>query len=446
MSSAIELLSGFAASLDAANVDAMLVRKAKDHLLDALGVACAGLDDPQTRAAASVLQRWGGNPEASVIGSPLRLPAPKAAFINTLRARIHTFDDTHEPGTSHPGSTVAAAALAAAEASHASGRALLSAVLAGLEVGCRVSAALGGGHYAAGFHSTGTCAPIGAAIAAARARGFDAGRTAAAAALAGGAAIGLRQYQQDGSMLDSALNAARGAELGVAAAEMAAVGLSGPPGVLDGRWGLLRVMAGGDSEKLTADLNSHWEFRSLVLKPFASCRFTHGPVATLQAAQIDHREVEAVEIAAFRVSVDVSDRPAPWNRSETILSHQLAAALALLGRTIVPSDLEAPGDETRALAARVRVVHDPALDAAYPARWPHRLTVRLRNGERLVLHSDHPPAADAAQARAKFRTLASPVLGAGAASEIMAAIDTLETQADLRPLLRSLRQGLAEAA
>src|SRR5262249_47609190 len=162
---------------------------------------------------------------------------------------------------------------------------------------------------------TGTCAPIGAAIAAARARGFDAGRTAAAAALAGEAAVGLRQYQQDGSMLDSALNAARGAELGVAAAEMAAGGASGPPGRPDGRWGLLRVMAGGDREGLTSDLDRHWEFRSLVLKPFASCRFTHGPVGALKAAQLDHRQVEAVEIATFRVSVDVSDRPEPRTRS-----------------------------------------------------------------------------------------------------------------------------------
>jgi hypothetical protein len=86
------------------------------------------------------------------------------------------------------------------------------------------------------------------------------------------------------------------------------------------------------------------------------------------------------------------------------------------------------------------------LDAAFPEQWPHRLTVRLRSGEQLTLRSDHPPAADSAQARAKFRTLATPVLGGTAASEIVAAIDGLEGQADLRPLLRPLRQGLAEAA
>ena len=184
------------------------------------------------------------------------MPAPKAAFLNALHARIHTFDDTHEAGPSHPGSAVVAAALAAAETAQASGRTLLAALLAGYETATRVSAALGSAHYAAGFHSTGTATPFGAAAAAARACGLDASRTAAALGLAGEAAIGLRQYQDDGSMLDTALNGARGAELGVMAAAFAAAGAAGPRGVLDGRWGLLKVMSGGSAAALTADLGA----------------------------------------------------------------------------------------------------------------------------------------------------------------------------------------------
>ena len=78
-----------------------------------------------------------------MIGLPTRLPAPKAAFLNALHARIHTFDDTHEAGPSHPGSAVVAAALAAAETAQASGRTFLAALLAGYETATRVSAALG---------------------------------------------------------------------------------------------------------------------------------------------------------------------------------------------------------------------------------------------------------------------------------------------------------------
>jgi len=247
-------------------------------------------------------------------------------------------------------------------------------------------------------------------------------------------------------MLDSALNGARGAELGVAAAEFAAAGLSGPRGVLDGRYGVLKVMGAGSATGLTQDLGRRWEFADTALKPYASCRFTHGPVAVLSAAKLDHRQVESVEIATFRTSVDVADRPEPRDRIEAILSHQAAAALALLGRAVLPRDLESLDQPVRALARRVRVMHDPALDAEYPRRWPHRIVVTLRNGERVTLESDRPPVADSAQARGKFRALAAPVLSAARADEIVAVVERLETLPDLRPLLRLLRPGLAEAA
>jgi 2-methylcitrate dehydratase PrpD len=443
---ASEQLAAFAVALDPARVEPSLVQKAKDHFLDTIGVACTGIGEPQTRAVTAVVRRWGGTAEAGVVGLDLRLPAPKAAFLNALHARIHTFDDAHEAGPSHPSAAVVAGALAAAEAAYAPGRALLAALLAGYEAATRLSAALGPGHYGAGFHSTGTCSPIGAVVAASRARGFDAPRIVAAIGLAGEAAVGIRQYQIDGSMLDSALNGARGAELGVAAAEMAAGGVSGPRGVLDGRLGLLRVMSGSAVDALTADLGRRWEFAATALKPYASCRFTHGPVAALRAAKLDHRQVDAIEIVTFRASVDVADRPNPQTRTEAILSHQLAAALALLGRPILPRDLDTIDDSARTLAARVRVRHDPELDSQYPGRWPHRIAVLLRDGSRVTLESVTPPVADSAQARAKFKALAGPVLGPARADQVVAVVDRLETLPDLASLLQLLRPGLAEAA
>jgi 2-methylcitrate dehydratase PrpD len=446
MITASEQLAAFAAALDPARVDPAIVRKAKDHLIDAIGVACAGLDEPQVRSVAATVRRWGGAPEAGVIGLDLRLPAPKAAFLNALHTRIHTFDDTHETGPSHPGASVVSGALAAGELAQASGRILLSALVAGFEVATRLSATLGPNHYGSGFHSTGTCAPFGAAVAAGRARGLDAAGIAAAIGLAGEAAVGIRQYQVDGSMLDSALNGARGAELGVAAAEMAFGGVGGPRGVLDGRWGIFRVMSGGDAAALTAGLGRRWEFAGATLKPYASCRFTHGPVEALRAVRLDASEIEAVEIATCRASADVSDRPNPKDRLEAILSHQLAAALALLGKPILPRDLDVIGEPARALAAKVRVRHDPALDSLYPQRWPHRITISLRGGRQVKVESDNPPVANAAQAREKFLALAGPVLGPSRAANLVEVVERLETLPDLGPLLQLLPPRRAQAA
>ena len=129
MMTAIEELARFAATLQLEALPPSLVDKAKDHLLDTIGVACVGIGHPDVRAVVEVVQRWGGAPEACVIGSPMRMPAPAAAFLNALHARIHTFDDTHEAGPSHPGNAVVAAALAGAELAQASGRTLLIALI-----------------------------------------------------------------------------------------------------------------------------------------------------------------------------------------------------------------------------------------------------------------------------------------------------------------------------
>jgi 2-methylcitrate dehydratase PrpD len=442
---ASEILGRFTASIVLDDVPAALVDKVKDHLLDTIGVTCAGLSEPQAQAVVGIVKRWGGTAEAGVLGMELRLPAPKAAFLNALHARLHTFDDTHESGLAHPGSAVVAAALAAAEAANASGRRLIEALLVGYETATRVAATLGASHYGAGFHSTGTSAPFGAAAAAARAHGLSAAETAAAFGLAGEAAIGIRQYQHDGSMLDTALNGARGAELGVAAAELAEAGLSGPRGVLDGQWGVLRVMAGGSPEHLTDNLGKRWEFADTALKPFASCRFTHGPVDVLRKAGLDARRVKAVEIATFRQSIDVSDRPVQRNRAEAILSHQIAAAMALLGKSMLPSDYDKLDDRVVALAGRVQVRHDPALDRDYPASWPHRVVVTLEDGAQINLDSVNPPHADPALTRAKFRALAAPVLGAPQAERIITLIERLDSLSDLRPLLGLLHASHAEA-
>jgi len=446
MTSAIDRLAEFGAVLEPERVDPAIVGKVKEHLLDTIAATCAGVDEPRLNAVRGVILRWGGAAEAMPIGHPIRLPAPKAAFLNALHARIHTFDDTHEAGPAHPGSAVVAAALATAERSAASGRILLASLLAGYEVATRVSAALGAPHYGAGFHTTGSCAPFAAAAAAARIAGLEPATTAAALALAGEGAIGLRQYQLDGSLLDTALNSARGAELGVAAAEFAAAGATGPVGILDGRWGMLRVMAGSDPLPSFDDLGGRWEFDATIVKPFASCRFTHGPIDVLRNAKLNPHDVEAIEIATFRASCDVSDRPDPRTRAEAILSHQVAAALALLGRAIVPSDYDELGDAVRDLAARVRVRNDVSFDLAYPGSWPHRITVQSRGRDPVTLFSERPPAADNAMARTKFHALADPVLGRERAEELAALVARIETVTDLEPLFRLLHPRMARAA
>ena len=390
--------------------------KLRHHVLDSLGVILAGQSAPESRA--------------------LRAVALHPAFFNTFCGRIHTFDDTYEAGPIHPGTCVLSAALAAAEESGATGKRLLEAVLAGYEVSIRVCVAAGAGHYAAGFHPTGTCNAFGAAAAAAHAYGLDAHQTTAALALAGEAAAGLRQHQEDGGMTNSALNGARASRTGVEAAQFARAGFAGPEKILEGRFGFLEMLKGhGEQSAIEDGLGARYRFLETSLKPYPTCRFTHGPIAALRSLRLRADDVESIELAAFRQSVEVSDRPEIRTRSEAILSHQYALALALTREKIALDDLDEASrtnPDLRALSSRVRVVHDPRLDEQYPARWPHRLTIASRNHGILRAESDFPPGGpqaplDEDAVVAKFQALADPVIGAVPAEQLRTKVWALES-------------------
>ena len=447
-------LAAFVAGLRWPDVPPAVARKVGDHVLDTVGVMCAGRSAPSSTTVCSLFTEAGGVPEASVIGGATALPAPAAAFVNAFHGRVHTFDDTFDAGPIHPGSVVVAASLAAAERSRASGADLLAAVLAGCEVSVRVSSALGPEHYAHGFHGTGTCNALGAAAAAARAMGLGADAVAGALGHAGAAAAGLRQYQIDGSMSDSALNGARAAHAGVIGAQLAADGLPGPAGILTGPWGMCRVLSSGSQPARLVDaLGSRWAFVETALKAYPTCRFTHGPIDALLALRrrhgIDPASVDRVDIRGFRQSIEVSDRPAVETRFDALMSHQFAAAAALARGRVGMDSLETPVRSdplVRHLLARVHVHHDASLDAAAPARWPHRVRITLADGSVLEEESPNPPGAAGTPIapevlEAKFRDLAGPVLGPDAAARVRRAISNLAQTADIADLGRLLRAG-----
>ena len=316
------------------DLDSEVQAKLKAHVLDVVGVICAGLGTEHGLAAERGARAWGSDAQSTVVGRGTKLPASSAAFVNAFHARAHTYDDTYEEGPTHPGCSAVSAALACAELAQASGRDFLAAVLAGYEVTTRVSASVAPHHYNHGFHTTGTCNTFGASAAACRAFGLGPEETVSGFGFAGEAAAGLRQYQVAGSMADTAFDGARAAQSGVMVAQLAMAGLPGTKGILDGPLGYCRVMSPEcDVERLDRDLSTRYEFLDTSIKPFPSCRCTHTPVGELLELRARHgiegSAIEHVTIATFGHSIEVSHRPEVRSKFDAILSHQYCAALAL---------------------------------------------------------------------------------------------------------------------
>jgi 2-methylcitrate dehydratase PrpD len=162
--------------------------------------------------------------------------------------------------------------------------------------------------------------------------------------------------------------------------------------------------------------------------------------------------VESIEIATFRQSIEVSDRPQIRTRSDAVLSHQYAVALALTRDRITLDDLDESArgrEDVRALCSRVRVIHDPKLEEQYPACWPHRLTVHCAGNRTFCAESTFPPGGPQAPlseeaVAVKFESLAVPVLGAKAAHQVREAVAVLESALDLKALVRLLAPEVIE--
>lgn len=443
-------LAAWAASLSWESLPQRIREKALDHVVDTIGVMYSGIDVESCAGARRAAALWGQADEATVLGTASKLPAPAAAFLNALHGRIHTYDDTYEPGTLHTGSPVVGAALALSEKRGGDGKTFLAAVVAGYEVATRVAAAVSPSHYAHGFHNTGTCTVFGAAAAASRVLGLDGEAIAEAFGLAGATAGGIRQHQIDGSMFDSAFHGARAAQSGVMVAQLRAEGVTGPPAILEGPLGFCTVMAPErDVAKLTHELGTAYEFEKTTIKPYPTCRFAHGPTeAALDLKRehgIDAAAVEAVTVETFRQSIEVSSRPEINSPFDAVVSHQYSVALALVkGKVELAAITAGAGGDPQVLdlMRRVRVLHDVELEKCFPGSWPHRVTIEMKDGKRFSTLSEYPPGrvtpVPSATVDQKFLEQSTRYLGARGAKQALGALRRLENIQDVRALTRAL--------
>jgi 2-methylcitrate dehydratase PrpD len=443
-------LAAWASALAWTDVPHALREKALDHVVDTIGVMYSGIDVEACAGARRAARAWGEAAESTVLGTRAQVPAPSAAFLNALHGRIHTYDDTYEPGTLHAGSVVVSAALALTEKHARDGTTFLAAVLAGYEVAARVAASVSPSHYASGFHNTGTCNVFGGAAAAGRILKLDGPGLAQAFGLAGATAGGLRQHQIDGSMFDSAFHGARAAQSGVMVAQLRAEGVKGPPAILEGPMGFCVVMAPEcDVSRLTSGLGTQYEFEKITIKPYPTCRFVHGPTeATVnlkRTHRIDPAAVRAVTIATFKQSIEVSSRPEIKSPFDAVVSHQYSAALALVKEKVELSAIAAgaSGDpDVLALMRKVAVVHDPELEREFPRSWPHRVTVEMNDGQRFSTLSEYPPGrvtpTPSSTVDEKFLEQTSRYLGDGGAQRALELLRGLEDVRDMRTITKAL--------
>ena len=355
------------------------------HLLDWLGCAASGAVSAQGLAFARWLNTQAAGSAPTLAGRHADAAAA-AAYHGALGSALE-MDDIHRSSILHPGPVVIPAALAAA-GSGSTGPQLLGAIVAGYEVMIRVGRALGPSHYRM-WHTTSTAGSFGAAAAAAAMLGLDAPATAQALALAGTRAGGLWQVRHESS-LGKAWHMAGAARDGLAAAQLAAAGLTGPLGVLDGPSGWFAATAPAADPSLIDEARAEPWLTDVSFKPWPACRHAHPAIDALQEAcagiAVDAAQVERIELRSYADALRFCDRPLPIDSAQARFSIQHALAAWLLWGEPRLAHYEAAalrGSEIEALRAKVVLQIDSGIDARYPAHYGAAVVVTLRDGTQL---------------------------------------------------------------
>ncbi|MGH3144746.1 MAG: MmgE/PrpD family protein [Rubrobacter sp.] len=451
-STVLEDVAGFAARVRGGEVGDELRRDARRRVTDIVGIALAASGMEPARVVGEVVGAWGGAEQASVVGRAGKLPAPSASLLNGTLAHALDYDDTHLPSVLHPSASVVPAALAAAESCGATGRDLLSAVVAGDELVVRVGMAgydpaLGNSvFFEKGLHATSICGTMGAALAVAMLLGLDEEAIGNAVAISASMGAGIIEANRTGGTVKR-IHCGWAAHSGVVAAELAARGLTGPPTVFEGRFGFLRAYLdeSADPETITRNLGDEWELARTFFKPYPANHFTHAGIDAaieLREGGLDPDDVEALELgvaapALRTIAQPEKEKASPKTGYAAQFSGPFTVATALVGGGGLGVSLDdftddAVRDERKLrLASLVTCRADEACDDVFPNQFPAVLRARLNGGEvreARVMHNrggPENPLSDE-ELEAKFRANAERVLSEGQARELGEALGRLE--------------------
>jgi 2-methylcitrate dehydratase PrpD len=397
-------LAGKCLEIDYAGLAAEVVDRTKYLLLDHLGVAARGAQIESSKAVQRFLSRnTQGASGVPVIGTRLTAEASHAALANGVAAHAPELDDVVNAASLHPGVCVMPAALSAGYLTNASGKDLIAAITAGYEVMVKLGVALDpAAHYAQGFHPTGTCGVFGAAAAAGKLVKLEQAQMVHALGIAGSQAAGLLEFLSDGSYTKR-FHAGWAAHSGLIAALLALEGFTGPATVIEGKFGFLKAYSpASEPAKIFTGWCAPHEVMRTSIKPHACCRYKQGPIdCILKLVRDNGLTVEAIEkvtVSILKAGFALVAEPRELKaRPKTIVDAQFSmpfgGAVAILkGNAFLDEycleNIQSP--EVRQLMQRFECVHDPEIEAEFPRKWPAKVEIRTKAGQRFTARLDFP--------------------------------------------------------
>lgn len=311
----------------------------------------------------------------------------EAVFLNGLNGHALDFDDGTNSGIIHLGSPIFSLLLPLAQRYNLKTEDVLKAAVAGYETSYTMAVSIQPGHKAMGYHATGTCGVLGAAIAASYLLGFTEEEQFQAFATACVSATGMLKVLDDGSELKP-YNVAKTALLALTSVQLAKAGFKGHPDPLGGNRGFFRMMTGKENIELKPVLlNGTYAIMKSYTKPYASCRYTHPAVEA--AIRLRNRygikveDVEQIDVRTYDLAVSGHDHTDIAGSYSAKMSIPYSTAVGLIyGKAGLQEFAEetVKDEDVLALTGKIRVEPDKTLSKVFPEVQAAVVDIKTKTG------------------------------------------------------------------
>jgi 2-methylcitrate dehydratase PrpD len=423
------LAGGWSAALD---------HEAHRTFLNWLGCAVGAAHHEAANAALAAIALLQPAAQATLLGRREKVDMASAALINGISSHTFDFDDTHLKTIIHPAGPVASSLLALAEHTGASGRALIDALVIGIDVSCRVGNAIYPDHYDRGWHITGSTGSLGAAAGCARLLGLNSQQTCMALGIAASQPVGMRE--QFGTMTKP-FHPGAAARAGLMAALLASQGFTASSKALEAPRGMMQTISSkNDWSEITSELGQRFEISFNSYKPFACGIVIHPSIdacAQLRAQGVTPEQVQRIELKVHSLVLELTGKkePADGLQAKFSVYHGCAAGLTFGHAAEAEfSDAVVCRPDLVALRRKVLATVDDSIDEASAD-----VTAVLTDGRRVHVFVKHAigslqnPLTDA-HLEAKFHGLSDALLGAARTAELINACWSVGAAGDLRAL------------
>jgi 2-methylcitrate dehydratase PrpD len=414
----------------------------KRLLLDYLGVAVGGSQSESGKVARAFAVDQGGKGPSRVIGDNARVSMTNAAFANAISSHSLELDDIDVLALFHFSPPIYSAALAAAEAAEASGRDLVVALAAGCEMMERASRAANPSLRNRGYHTTPTTGVFGATVAAGKMLRLTPQRLTSALGMAGAQSAGLMEMY--GPSMQKRFNPGPAARAGVTSALMAKLGFTGTDLIFEGERGWLNAYSDKRTpHALDEGIEGPYQL-DIEFKPYSCARPIHNAIdcALEIRAQpgFNAKKITAIDVERHEDWSKYHRNAEPVTYHEAQVSLPFSVAVAMLeGKALLEqySDRNIRNKEVKRLSglARFETV------AGFARGVSLRITVKQSDGKKFTSQVDYPKgsiqnAMSDDELRAKFESLAAPVLGAKKAAALADAAMNVEKVGNVAELMK----------